>query len=191
MRKPTEHGILSDYRHVLAYAAQRFPSSDLVVYGHSLGGAVAVCLMSQLCADDFPNVKGLILENPFASIPDMVEALYPQRWLLYHHLGAFAFDRWDALSAIHHARPKSLMRRLSSTLMLFLSKNDQLVPNVMGESIFDASGEFCDPQGFVEENPLRRKVVLRRSLHENAWMERAWSSEMRRYVQSVGHVLSK
>ena len=183
MRKPTEAGLLSDYKHVLTYVAQAFPTSDIVLYGHSLGGAVSVCLASQLRADEFPTIRGLILENPFASIPGMVKALYPHRWLPYHHLGIFVLDRWDALRAIQTADRQSLVWRLSSNLMLFLSQQDELVPNVMGESLYEASYTISVSNG--GENSLRNKVVLRNALHENAWKERLWSTEMRRYIQSI------
>ncbi|KAH8091066.1 hypothetical protein BXZ70DRAFT_909937 [Cristinia sonorae] len=179
MRTPTEEGLLSDYRHILTYASKHFPTSSIILYGHSLGGAISVCLTAQLRAEDFPNIRGLILENPLASIPGMVKALYPQRWLPYHHLGVFAFDRWDAVSALQNnaASHTSLAMKLSSSMLLFISKNDELVPNVMGESLFEASQNMVTEQ--AAETPLRRKVVLRNSLHENAWKERAWLTEMR------------
>ncbi|THH30537.1 hypothetical protein EUX98_g3660 [Antrodiella citrinella] len=180
-RTPTQPGITSDYRRILTYASRRFPTSNIVLYGHSLGGAVCVCLIAELRAEEFPNVRGLVLENPFVSIPGMVKALYTQRWLPYHHLGAFAFDKWDALAATQQASPDSLLRKLSPTLMLLLSKDDELVPNTMGESLFDASGGLCTSEAHV-----RRKVVLRNALHENAWKERKWLTEMRRYIQEVG-----
>lgn len=41
---PTERGITSDYVHALTYACTRFPTSSIIMYGHSLGGAAAVCL---------------------------------------------------------------------------------------------------------------------------------------------------
>lgn len=182
LRKPTEAGLLSDYRHILSYAVTRFPTSNIVLYGHSLGGAVSVCLTSRVCA----TIKGLIVENPFASIPGMVKALYPQRWLPYHYLGIFTFDRWDAYTAMTNATPDSLIRKLSSSLMLIPSKNDELMPNVMGESFFEAPGKLLGGSNNVIENSLRRTVVLRKSLHESAWKEWLWLTEMRRYIQSVG-----
>jgi len=44
----------------------------LYVFGRSLGGAVA----TQLCMDA-PEIRGMILENTFTSIGDMVDKLMP------------------------------------------------------------------------------------------------------------------
>lgn len=179
-RSPTEAGLLSDYTHILNYTTRRFPDSNVVLYGHSLGGAISLCLTSRLRTEEYPNVKGLILENPFASIPGMVKALYPQKWLPYHHLGPLAFDRWDALSAVRNASPDTLAAKLAPMTMMLLSEHDELVPNVMGEALFEASA------GLVTKEDGRRRVVkLRNALHENAWQDRRWLTEMRKYIQAA------
>ena len=45
------------------------------MFGRSLGGAVAIDLVSKNKA--VSNIKGLILENTFTSIPDMVDKIFP------------------------------------------------------------------------------------------------------------------
>ncbi|GAA5830554.1 hypothetical protein JCM11251_002513 [Rhodosporidiobolus azoricus] len=122
---PTEAGVLADYRAALEYAYRiHGPEAKYVLYGHSLGGAAAVLLLEQLGQAPFPplsspawscahpsplsppphttrpRVDALIVENPLPSIPIMVRALYPQKWLPYHYLGPFAFDKWDAAGRI-------------------------------------------------------------------------------------------
>lgn len=185
-RRPTEWGVLSDYQHALAYACKRFPSASIVLYGHSLGGAAAVCLSASLQdTETYRNVKGLVLENPFASIPAMVKALYPQRWLPYHYLGGFAFDKWDALGAMQQAQRErgSLLTRLSHSILVILSKKDEIVPYEQGLSLFNAvsSDVLSETGGEVRS----RLVVLRRALHENAWTERQWRAELEMYVHSI------
>ncbi|KAG6833387.1 hypothetical protein H0H93_013268, partial [Arthromyces matolae] len=103
--RPSQRGILTDYTSALSYALNQYPRARIVLYGHSLGGAVALCLLSQrnlseVLGKDAERVSGVILENPFASIPGMVEALYPQKWLPYRYLKPFVWDRWDALGAL-------------------------------------------------------------------------------------------
>ncbi len=180
-RTPTERGLISDYLAALSYAAERFPSTPIILYGHSLGGAVAVCLSAQIKADDFPHVRGLVLENPFASIPWMVKALYPQKWLPYHYLGGFAFDRWDALSVMRDVQRGTLLGRLRKDMLVVLSEKDEIVPNEMGQALYDAS-KLQEEVG--REAPQRRLVVIPGVLHDNAWSSRRWREEIGHYLES-------
>ncbi|BGP13103.1 hypothetical protein JCM10213v2_001022 [Rhodosporidiobolus nylandii] len=121
---PTEIAVLADYAAALAYAREKHgPGATYILKGHSLGGAATVLLLEQLGIPPFPPrdpssssapaVDAVILENPLPSIPYMVRALYPQRWLPYHYLGPLAFDRWDAtgrLDSLAAARQHSLNR---------------------------------------------------------------------------------
>ncbi|KAI0070239.1 alpha/beta-hydrolase [Panus rudis PR-1116 ss-1] len=182
-RGATEQGLLSDYTSVLSYATGQYPSAKVILYGHSLGGTIAICLAARLSAAEYPSVCGLVVENPFASIPDMVKALYPQKWLPYHYLGALVLDRWDAVQAIETARPDSLLRKLSKNMMVLLSEHDELVPNSMGQAIFKASEKLAE--GGEEGSRPRRMVFVKGALHEHAWIKPSWLTEMRRYVDSV------
>ncbi len=189
-RTPTERGIIADYKHALAYATKRFPDASIVLYGHSLGGSIAICLGAVLKSADYPNIKGIILENPFASIPGMVKALYPQRWLPYHYLGKFAFDKWDALSALQNAKPSSLLYRLSTKILVIVSKKDAVVPHEMGISLFNAAAErirdeSCTSELDTARGNLPRLVNIRGALHEDAWKETLWRREVELYVDAV------
>ncbi|TFY61856.1 hypothetical protein EVJ58_g4249 [Rhodofomes roseus] len=186
-RTPTQRGILADYTAALSYATRRYPDSTVVLYGHSLGGAVAVCLAASLSADDYPSVKGLILENPFSSIGGMVQALYPQRWLPYRYLAPLAFDKWDAVTAVRETRPQSLLARLSKDTLVLLSEKDEVVPTSMGMELYAALQEklAADAGDASATNGLCRQVVIRGALHERAWLERQWVSEMGAYMDSI------
>lgn len=135
---------------------------------------------------DYKNVKGLILENPFASIPAMVKALYPQRWLPYHYLGGLAFDRWDAVSAMQCAREGdgSLIARLSRSTLFILSKKDEIVPHEQGLSLFEAAAQGGPSLEDGETGGGSKLVVLRSALHENAWTERQWRTVIELYLTS-------
>lgn len=175
---PSERGILSDYTHALNYAIKRWPNARIIIYGHSLGGSAAVCLTSSLDSEEYSNVQGLILENPIASIPEMVKALYPQRWLPYHYLTPFAFDRWDAVHAASTMSQNSLLWRLSRSMLVLLSEKDELVPSSMAVDIINAT-----------KSKGRPSVVIRDALHENAWKQGQWVREIARYVGGISHRL--
>lgn len=186
--RPTERGLLVDYRHVLQYTLGKFPSSRIVVYGHSLGGAVSVCLLSQLFDTTqnhsqyhdhrYGRIRGLILENPFASIPEMVKAMYPNRWLPYRYLTPFVFDKWDAVAAICDAQASnSILARLSREMLVVLSEKDEVVPTIMGAELFAISR--------TEPSDIGGKVIIRDALHENAWQQRQWAKEVKKYLANV------
>jgi uncharacterized protein len=175
-RTPTQRGILSDYTHSLEYVQTRFPDSRIVLYGHSLGGSVAVCLLAQLSDDQGGNIKGLVLENPFTSIPDMVRTLYPQKWVPYRYLAPFAWDKWNAVLAMRESQMNgSVLGRVSKDTMVIVSEKDEVVPGEMGKMIMDQRG--------VGKHPgIGRLVNISGALHEDAWQKRQWASEMRSYL---------
>lgn len=211
-RTPTQRGILTDYLHAINYATQRWPGTPLVLYGHSLGGAIATCLLGALddvdgpldlksltsrtrdnCA---PAIQGLVLENPFASIPDMVRELYPQRWLPYRFLAPLAWDKWDALGALRKCKQGSVLQKISRNALVVVSEKDEVVPKTMGEAMFRemamnelevealssgpaTSTTSTEPPGSVAKPKL---LIIKDALHENAWMQRQWAVGVARYL---------
>ena len=174
--RPSERGILSDYTHALNYTIKRWPNSRIILYGHSLGGSAAVCLTSALYSEEYPNVQGLILENPFASIPEMVRALYPQRWLPYHYLTPFVLDKWDAVHAASNMSQDSLLWRLSKGMLVLLSEKDELVPSSMGMDILKAT-----------KSEGASSIVIRDAFHESAWKQEQWVREIAKYADNISH----
>lgn len=69
---PDEAGLKIDAQTGLDYIRQRAETrdSDIVVYGQSLGGAVAINLVAE--NQDQGDIKGLILENTFLSIRKLI-----------------------------------------------------------------------------------------------------------------------
>ncbi|KAF7431027.1 hypothetical protein PC9H_006742 [Pleurotus ostreatus] len=198
-RRPTQAGILSDYRHVLDYALTRYPSIPIILYGHSLGGAIAVCLTSQLSDSKNPKhrsisyysdpryqqIKGLILENPFTSVPDMVQALYPERWVPYRYLAPLVFDKWNAHSAMTRASnrqpgaPETVLDRLRRDSLILVSEKDEVVPPQMSLRLAAAARNPAD----LSNAPKAK--ILEGALHENAWQTRTWRIEITRYISEI------
>jgi fermentation-respiration switch protein FrsA (DUF1100 family) len=103
------------------------PAERIVVFGHSLGSAVAVHLASRLPA------AGLILEGAFTSTVDRGAELYP--YIPVRRTARSRFGSLDKISGI--AVPK-----------LFLhASRDEVIPLAHGRRLFDAAGE---PKTFVE-----------------------------------------
>jgi pimeloyl-ACP methyl ester carboxylesterase len=191
--RPTQAGLITDYTAALAFAASRFPTSRLTIYGHSLGASIALCLLVPQTdvAKAAAVVHGLVLENAFTSVPDMLRVLYPQRLLPYRYLGPFVCDRWDArAAAASHTFPCDLAQRA----MVLVSERDEVVPPAMGKEIFgalQASGgnqegwEGVGGGSVRMQEPLGRLVVVEGALHEDAWRYREWTWAMKRYLEDI------
>ncbi|KAH7335941.1 Alpha/Beta hydrolase protein [Rhizoctonia solani] len=195
---PSEAGFLSDYTAVLEWISTAYPSSPVVLYGHSIGGSIAVKLLGSL-----PNgstslasrVRGLVLENAFTSMPAMVRAVYPSKWLPYYHLGPFVFDKWDALSTIQQcalsptSRPSALQNVILNppSILIINSEADELVPSEMGQDMLGAASKVH--QGLPK--PLGtgpRRVVIPGALHDGAFTKRQWKDAMRMYLAEVANI---
>jgi len=126
---PSEQGLYRD-----ADAAYRFlreirgvPADRIVVFGHSLGSAVAIHLASRQPA------AGLIVEGALTSATDRGGELYP--YLPIRWIARSRFSSIDKVSGI--AVPK-----------LFLhAADDDVIPQAHGRRLFDAAQE---PKTFVE-----------------------------------------
>lgn len=120
---PSETGLNEDAAVVLEYAAKhpRLKQSALIAFGRSLGGAVSLSL-----AERFPKlVKGLILENTFLSVGDMVDVLMPFLRLIKDFV---LTNRWDNFVRIVD---------LKQHIMFISGDADQLVPPQHMKKLFE------------------------------------------------------
>jgi fermentation-respiration switch protein FrsA (DUF1100 family) len=116
---PSEAGVHADARAALRHLveARGVPERRIVVYGRSLGGAVAV----ELARDR--ELAGLVLESTFTSIADVGRAhLGPLGWL--------AGRRFDSAAAIGRVR---------APLLFVHGDRDEIVPWALGRRLFDAA----------------------------------------------------
>ncbi|KAL1917469.1 uncharacterized protein VTP21DRAFT_3862 [Calcarisporiella thermophila] len=158
---PSERGIKADAQSILDYAATRFNRHPLFIYGHSLGGAAAI----HLATTSRHLLAGVILENTFLSIEQMVASLYPQRWLPYKYLARyFLWNRWESERIIENVR----------TPILFLaSEHDEVVPKEHMQILYGKAK--------LAEN--RVFVAFPKGMHENAHIQRGWGVAMREFVE--------
>jgi fermentation-respiration switch protein FrsA (DUF1100 family) len=127
--KPAEAGILADGRAAQQWLAQQagIPPSQVVVWGRSIGGAVAVQLATDLGA------RGLILERTFTNLPDVAAYHYP--WLPVRGL---LRNRFDSLARIGAYRGPLLQSH---------GTVDEVVPFALGRTLFSAAA--AEPKQFV------------------------------------------
>ncbi|GAA5969273.1 hypothetical protein JCM21900_005023, partial [Sporobolomyces salmonicolor] len=211
---PTEASFLADYSAVLSFASERYgPSARLVLYGHSLGGAVAVLLLERLSQLPFPAqpsltsqlpppIAGLVLENPLPSIPYMVRALYPQKWLPYHYLGFAAFDRWDAIGRLTRLAKERAQagtpergtgRGRSPVPSLWIrSGRDEIIPNGEDDGVrtmFEAWRAI--EAGGGDGGERSQWVDVHGALHDTAYTEKRWRDTLLSFLQEVAEERSR
>ncbi len=119
--EPDETGTYVDAEAAYQYltAQRHIAPQRIVVYGESLGSAVAVDLASHA------KIGGLILEEAFTSAADVGQAMYPflpMRWLLR--------TRYDSLSKIG---------RIQAPLLIFHSRDDEFFPLRHAERLLSAA----------------------------------------------------
>ncbi|MEA2079320.1 MAG: alpha/beta hydrolase, partial [Pseudomonadota bacterium] len=92
--EPSEHGLYQDAAAAWHYLTETrdFASEDIILFGRSLGGAVAAKLASEVQAG------GLILESTFSSAPDVARSLFP--FLSRLVVLRYAFDTAEYLKGV-------------------------------------------------------------------------------------------
>jgi fermentation-respiration switch protein FrsA (DUF1100 family) len=118
---PTEDGLIRDARAAYAFAAARYPAGRIVLWGESLGTAIAVALAAER------DIAGLILDAPFTSAADVGASAYrfaPVRWLIKD---SFRSDR--------------RIGRVSAPLLVLHGERDRIVPISFGERLFALAHE--------------------------------------------------
>ena len=124
---PTEIGLFYDGSAALAYLEKLgFPPKTWLLYGESLGSAVAV-EMAQRYATAATPVGALILEAPFTSMSDVAAKHYP-----YVPARALVKDRYDSQAKI---------TTVNTRLLIFHGDRDRVVPISLGKQLFDKASE--------------------------------------------------
>ena len=127
--EPDENGLYADGRAAWRYLTKQrgFEQGDIILFGRSLGGAVA----AELAAEIRPG--GLILESTFSSAGDVANAVFPI-------LSRLIFLRYDFNTVSH-------VRRAVEPVLVLHSPDDEIIPFHLGEKVFQAANE---PKFFVK-----------------------------------------
>lgn len=118
---PSEDMAYEDARAAWDWLAQQHPDQPRYIFGHSLGGAIAIDLAARV--DD---ERGTIVEGTFTSIPDVVSTL-PWGWL---PVGPLITQRFESASKV---------ARIGSPLLVVHGAQDRLIQPELGRRLFEAA----------------------------------------------------
>ena len=116
--KPTEDGLYKDAKTAVNFLLNKgVLVQDIILYGESLGTAVAVEIGQN---KDF---AGIILEAPFTSMIELGQKHYP-----FFPVKFLLKDKYESVNKV---------KNLKSPLLVMHGKKDKIVPFYMGEKIFN------------------------------------------------------
>lgn len=116
---PSEKTAVEDARAAWSWLGEQGPGVPRYVFGHSLGGAIAVQL-----ATEVDGVQGLMLEGTFTSVPDVFRTM-AWGWL---PIGPFITQRFDSLDRIS---------RLRAPLLVVHGSEDRLIDPALGRALYE------------------------------------------------------
>jgi len=126
---PSEGGTYADATAAWRYLTEKagFDPDRVVVFGRSLGGAVAVELAARV------NPMALIVESSFTSAPALGQAVYP--WLPVRFLARIRYDS------------RRRIGRVTCPVLVVHSPQDEVIPYAFGRRLFELAN---DPKRFLE-----------------------------------------
>lgn len=126
---PSEQGTYLDAEAAWLYLTQTraIPANNIVVFGRSLGGAIATWLVAR------HSPRALIIESSFTSMLDLAGGMYP--WLPVRWLSRIRYNSKDNLKSI------------GCPVLIVHSKDDEMIPFKHGQQLHDA---VRGPKDFLE-----------------------------------------
>ena len=146
--RPSEKGLYEDGRSIWKHAVNDMDYSpeDIILYGESLGGAVAVDVSKQ------KDVGAVIIEGTMSSGRDMARQILP-------------FIPRFMVSDIYNSRKK--VPHINTPLLILHSRKDAIIPYEQGKKLYEAAQEpvrIATLKGdhnhaFLEDQQTYRKAI--------------------------------
>ena len=126
--RPSEQGTYRDARAAWDYLVREraVPEQRIVLFGRSLGGAVATWLATQV------RPHALVVESTFTSVPERAAELFP--WLPARLLSRFRYDSLQRIAEVQ------------TPVLVIHSPDDEVVPFHHGQALYRAA---ASPKAFA------------------------------------------
>ncbi|AOW13913.1 alpha/beta hydrolase [Hydrogenophaga crassostreae] len=118
---PSETMAVEDARAAWDWLGREYPGRPRYIFGHSLGGAIAIELAAQV-----EDEAGTLVEGSFTSIPDVVSS-YKWGWL---PVGPLITQRFEAVKRVAD---------IGSPLLVVHGSEDRTIAPELGKRLFDAA----------------------------------------------------
>jgi uncharacterized protein len=118
---PSERMAVEDARAAWDWLGREYPDRPRYIFGHSLGGAIAIELAAQVTDE-----TGTLVEGSFTSIPDVVSS-YKWGWL---PLGPLITQRFEAVKRVAD---------IGSPLLVVHGSEDRTIAPELGQKLFEAA----------------------------------------------------
>ncbi len=125
---PSEKGLYSDIVGAYAWLSKRIPENRIVLFGRSLGAAIAAKLSTEK-----KSAQALILESPFENTIEMGKKIFPflpLKWMIK--------QRYDT---------RGVISSVQIPLLILHGNQDTIVPIQQGKNLFRLASE---PKQFFE-----------------------------------------
>jgi len=160
---PSEIGLKLDSTAALLYlqTCKEINPRKIIVFGRSLGGAVAIDLAGHTTlTPTSPPLAAIILENTFTSIYDMQKIMFPA-------LNYFSFlctNRWMSVETIN---------RVTVPVLMISGGSDEVVPSWMMEKLY----ESCKSK--------KKFILFPLGEHMDTWTKQNYFEQMKDFIDQL------
>lgn len=162
---PSESGLYLDSEASMDFLLSRpdINKDKIIVFGRSLGGAVAVWLASNKKYS--PHIVALVLENSFTSLPDIARSIFADLYIL-EYIPAIVFkNKYPTVDRI---------QKITIPTLFLSGQGDKLIPPHMMSKLHSVSG-----------SSLKRIARFPEGTHNETWMSQGYYQAWISFLQEV------
>lgn len=140
--KPSPKGTLLDGEAALRWLYEKNPKVPIIVFGQSLGGAIAMRTVIEVRHQNPPiPIAAVVVDSTFLSYKSAAASV------LSHHWQTWLFQPFAYLLMSDHYAPKSRVKEIAPTpLLIFHGDQDKVISYNRGQKIYKKAGE---PKTFI------------------------------------------